>query len=72
MGMLQDRMEQSMRLQRLSDRTVVAYLYYVREFTRYFGVSPDRLGEDHVRQYLDYLISERKMTNFAFRIDRQP
>ena len=55
MGMLRDRMEHTMRLRHLSDKTIAAYLYHVREFTRYFGISPDQLGEEQVRQYLLYL-----------------
>ena len=62
MGVLRDRMEQSMRLQHLSHKTIVAYVHHMRGYTRYFGVSPDQLGEDQVRQYLDYLISDRQMS----------
>lgn len=60
MGMLRDRMEQSMQLRHLSEKTIAAYLYHVREFTRYFGISPDQLGEEQVRQYLFYLFEEKK------------
>ncbi len=62
MGMLKDRMEQSMQLRHLSERTIAAYLYHVREYTRYFGVSPDQLGEEQVRQYLLYLFEEKKVS----------
>ena len=60
MGMLQDRMEHTMRLQHLSDKTIAAYVHHMRAFTCYFGVSPDQLGEEHVRQYLRYLFEEKR------------
>jgi len=68
MGLLKERMEQSMRLKHLSDKTIGAYLHHVREYTRYFGVSPDQLGEDHVRQYLDYLILDRKLSGSSVNV----
>ena len=45
MGMLREHMGQSMRLRHLSARTIAAYLYHMREYTRYFDISPDQLGE---------------------------
>ena len=60
MGALRDRMFANMRLRNLSPRTIKAYLWHVREFTRYFGKAPDLLGEEEVRQYLLYLLDERK------------
>ena len=60
MGALRDRMHANMRLRNFSPRTINAYLWHVKEFTRYFGKSPDLLGEEEVRQYLQYLLDERK------------
>lgn len=60
MGLLQDRMEDTMRLQHLSEKTIAAYVHHMRQYARYFGVSPARLGEDHVRQYLRYLFEDKK------------
>ncbi len=62
MGALRDRMFANMRLRNLSPRTIKAYLWHVREFTRYFGKAPDLLGEEEVRQYLLYLLDERKVS----------
>ncbi len=60
MGALQDRMFANMRLRNLSPRTIEAYLRHVSAFTRYFGKAPDLLGEEEVRQYLQYLLDECK------------
>ena len=62
MGALRDRMHANMRLRNFSPRTINAYLWHVKEFTRYFGKSPDLLGEEEVRQYLQYLLDERKVS----------
>ncbi len=62
MGALQDRMYANMRMRNLSPRTIKAYLWHMTEFTRYFGKSPDLLGEEEVRQYLHYLLDERKVS----------
>lgn len=62
MGALRDRMFANMRLRNFSPRTINAYLWHVKEFTRYFGKAPDLLGEEEVRQYLQYLLDERKVS----------
>lgn len=62
MGALRDRMHANMRLRNLSPKTIEAYLRHVREFTRYFGKAPDLLGEEEVRQYLQYLLDDRKVS----------
>ncbi len=60
MGALRDRMHANMRLRNFSPRTINAYLWHVKEFTRYIGKAPDLLGEEEVRQYLQYLLEECK------------
>lgn len=62
MGALQERMFANMRMRNFSPKTVKAYLWHMREFTRYFGKSPDLLGEEEVRRYLLYLRDERKVS----------
>jgi site-specific recombinase XerD len=52
----------NMRLRNFSPSTIKAYLWHVSEFTRYFGQAPDLLGEEEVRQYLQYLLDERKVS----------
>ncbi|MHC4105574.1 MAG: site-specific integrase, partial [Planctomycetota bacterium] len=62
MGALRDRMHANMRMRDFSPTTIEAYLLHVTEFTRYFGKSPDLLGEEEVRRYLLYLSDERKVS----------
>lgn len=50
MGRLHDRMKRDMELRHLSRRTQDCYL------TRYFGVSPEGLGEEEIKTYLYHLI----------------
>ena len=43
-----------------SQRTVEAYLYYNQDFLNYVKKQPDAVGTDDIRNYLAYLINERK------------
>jgi integrase/recombinase XerD len=38
------------------------YLYAVEDFARYFGKSPDKLGQEHLRQYQLHLLNDCKLT----------
>src|SRR2546428_8477846 len=51
-------------LQRCNDspNTIRSTLYAVEDFARYFGKSPDKLGQEHLRQYQLYLLNDRKLT----------
>ena len=62
MGALRERMFANMRMRNFSPKTIKAYLWHVQEFTRYFGKSPDLLGEEEARRYLLYLRDERKVS----------
>lgn len=62
MGALRDRMFANMRMRNFSPKTIKAYLWHVTEFTKYFGKSPDLLGEEEVRLYLLYLQDERQVS----------
>lgn len=55
MGELRDRMYRSMVLGNLSEKTQEAYLYHMREYTRYHQKSPALLNEEHACQYLFHL-----------------
>jgi integrase/recombinase XerD len=60
MGKLRDQMKVDMELKNLSLRTIGTYLGWVSKFALYYGKSPEHLGHDEVRQYLYYLLKDKK------------
>lgn len=56
MGLLQERMRSDIRLRGLSEVTEKAYLESMKAFVRHFGISPDKLNLDRIRQYQLHLI----------------
>jgi len=45
-----------------SPNTIRPYLYAVEDFARYFGKSPDKLSQEHLRQYQLHLLNDCKLT----------
>jgi site-specific recombinase XerD len=45
-----------------SPNTIRPYLYAVEDFAHFFGKSPDKLGQEHLRQYQLHLVSDCKLT----------
>lgn len=60
-------MQRDLQLRGLSPKTQKAYLSQVRNFARYFKRSPDQLGENEVKEYLLYLLKERKVSDSTYR-----
>ena len=56
---LRKRMLEDMQIRNLSPHTIDSYLRYVARFATHFGVSPDRLGPEHVRTSLLHLIDQQ-------------
>jgi site-specific recombinase XerD len=54
-------MQEDLRLRNYSPRTIHSYTRIVAEFASYFRKSPDRLGPEHIRAWLLYLLDERKL-----------
>jgi len=44
-----------------SSETTRAYLFAVKDFAGYFGKGPDKLGQEHLRQYQLHLLNDRKL-----------
>ena len=65
MGRLRDRMIMDMELKNLSPRTIKTYLYWMKQFTIYYGKSPEQLGDEEIRDYLHYLLKDRKASQAA-------
>ena len=58
---LRQRMIEDMRIRNLADATQISYLQHVSQFARYFGKSPDILGEEQIRAYQVHLTQEKKV-----------
>lgn len=67
MGQLRDRMEADLKIAGYSPSTQKAYLFWARKFAAYFMRSPAELGADEVRQFLLYLVEERKVASQTIR-----
>jgi integrase/recombinase XerD len=57
---LRRRMLEELQLRNLSRQIADAYLAAVERFARYFGQSPQKLGPEHVREYLLHLIQDNQ------------
>ena len=58
---LRQRMIEELQLRGYADRTVEAYVRSVVQLARFYGRSPDRIGEEEVRDYLVQLNSVQKV-----------
>lgn len=67
---LRQRMLEDMRLRNFSPHTQEAYVRAVAQFTRYFMRPPQTLGPDHVRQFLLYMVQERRVSWSTYNIAR--
>ena len=61
MGELRRKMKMDMELKSLSLRTIQTYLSWMKRFTLHYGRSPEELGDDEVRNYLHFLLKEKKV-----------
>ena len=59
---LPKRMIEELQLRILSPQTARVYLKAVERFARHFHASPEHLGPEQIRQYLLYLIHQRKVS----------
>ena len=59
---LRKRMLEELQRRNYSPNTIRPYLYAVEDFARFFGKSPDKLGQEHLRRYQLHLVNDRKLT----------
>ena len=59
---LRQRMIDDMQLRNLAPKTQKNYIAHVAAFARFFGRSPEALDQEAVRQYLLYLLNDRKLS----------
>lgn len=62
MSRLRKRMEQEFALRGSPRNTQETYLRCIKTFAAHFGRSPARLGREHVRAFLLYLVEKRKLS----------
>jgi len=60
MGALKDKMVMKMELKNFSKRTMEVYLFQMKKLVRYYGKSPDLLGEAEVEKYLHSFYGNKK------------
>lgn len=58
--LLRTRLIEDLRIRNYSPRTIEIYVRCIAEFAKYFGRSPEELGEGHIREYQRYLVEEKK------------
>jgi len=62
MGALYDQMKMDLELKNFSPKTITCYLTCMVNFVRHYGRSPVEMGEEEIRKYLHYLITEKKVS----------
>jgi integrase/recombinase XerD len=60
MTQLRKRMLEELQRRNYSPGTIRPYLYAI-DFARHFGKSPDKLSQEHLRQYQLNLVNDRKL-----------
>src|SRR4030043_1508263 len=60
MGRLHDQMKRDLELKNYSPKTRACYLASVKSVALYFRRSPEQLSDQQIREYLHYLIQEKK------------
>ena len=65
---LRKRMTEELQLRNLSPITAAVYPKAVERFAKYFRQPPDRLGAEEVRQWLLYLINDRKVAAASLQV----
>jgi hypothetical protein len=67
MGKLRDQMLMDLQLSGIKPRTQKNYLREVENLAKYFNRSPAELGETELKQYMLYMINERRLSDGTFR-----
>ena len=62
MGRLYDQMKMDLELKNFSPKTIACYLACMVHFVRHYGRSPDEMGEEEIRNYLYFLMKDKKVS----------
>jgi integrase/recombinase XerD len=67
MSTLREQMQAELQLRGLTPKTQKIYLREVSKYAKHFNKSPEELGEKELREYLLYLLNERKLSEGTYR-----
>jgi integrase/recombinase XerD len=67
---LRKRMLEELQLRSYADFTIESYLDAIERFAKYFGKSPNQLGAEQIREYLLYLVKDRKVAPNTLQVYR--
>jgi integrase/recombinase XerD len=67
---LRKRMLEELQLRNYAEFTIERYLDAVRSFAKFFHKSPDQLGPEQIREYLLYLVRDRKSAPSTVQVHR--
>jgi integrase/recombinase XerD len=67
MSTLREQMLEDLQLKGLTPKTQKIYLREVSKYAKYFDKSPEQLGEKELREYLLYLLNDRKLAKGTYR-----
>jgi len=70
MTALRKRMLEELQLRNYAEFTIERYLDAVRSFAKFFHRSPDQLGPEQIREYLLYLVRDRKSAPSTVQVHR--
>ena len=62
MSELRNRIKIEMELRGYSEKTIKNYILHVNTFSKFYNKSPKLLGEEEIREYLNYCITVRKLS----------
>ena len=65
---LRQRMIEDMQLRGLSEKTQKIYVHAVQQLAEHYGKSPDKIGEEDIRQYFLYLKKIRQIAPSTIRV----
>ncbi len=63
---LRQRLIHDLQIRNRSPKTIQCYVAQVAAFARYFGRSPERLDQEHIRQYQLYLLHQKRASWSVF------
>ncbi len=67
MNKLREQMQADLQLIGITPKTQNVYLREVGNLEKYFKKSPEQLGEKELKEYLLYLLNERKLSHGTYR-----